>query len=128
MRIRPRRCIFVGSTNDAEYLLDPTGNRRFWPLLTTKIDLAALKRDRDQLWAEASEANEEKADEELTIEPTLWPAATDRQASRLVSDPWEDLLENVEHLVPQSSGSIVKVEGAPGERGELSFACHVRPP
>lgn len=115
---RPRRCIFVGSTNDAEYLLDPTGNRRFWPLLTTKIDLAALKRDRDQLWAEASQANEEKADEELTIEPMLWPAATDRQVSRLVSDPWEDLLENIEHLVPQSSGSIVKVEGAPGELAE----------
>lgn len=92
---RLRRCIFVGTTNDAEYLQDPTGNRRFWPVSTGTIDLAALRRDRDQLWAEAAKANEE-----LTIPPALWPAATERQASRLVSDPWEDVLENIERLAP----------------------------
>jgi hypothetical protein len=49
----PRSNIFAGSVNSTSFLEDETGARRFWPVTCGEIDISALKRDRDQLWAEA---------------------------------------------------------------------------
>lgn len=50
-----RQGIFIGSTNDDEYLIDTTGNRRFWPVPVEKdvIDTDMLTRIVDAIWGDA---------------------------------------------------------------------------
>ena len=54
----PRKCVFFGTTNDTEYLKDPTGGRRFWPVdanaeKATKSVFRDLPTEVDNIWAEA---------------------------------------------------------------------------
>ena len=47
----PRRTVFAGTVNDFQFLQDPTGNRRFWPIEVTKINRDTTI-NYQQLWAE----------------------------------------------------------------------------
>ena len=51
-----RQNVFVGTTNDASYLTDLTGNRRFWPIPCGKIDITKARDWMPQLYAEALQA------------------------------------------------------------------------
>jgi predicted P-loop ATPase len=100
----PRQFIFIGTTNEKKYLVDPTGNRRFWPVQTDRIDTKGLKSDVDQLWAEA--VHRHRQGESIVLPKELWEAARQEQEKRTFEDPWrlalEDVLGNVNGKVPTS--------------------------
>jgi predicted P-loop ATPase len=49
-----RHTVFCGTANPTDILRDPTGNRRYWPVIAKgEVDLKKLAAWRDQLWAEA---------------------------------------------------------------------------
>jgi len=87
----PRRVVFAASTNETEYLRDQTGNRRFWPVMCNAIDLAALSRDRDQLWAEAV-TRFDRGEPWHLGSPAEVALATTEQELRREADPWEDAI------------------------------------
>ena len=83
----PRQCVFVGTTNQDEYLKDATGNRRYWPVACTKVDLEQLREIRDQLWAEAMFCY--KADEIWWVNRDETAMFSEAQDERFVVDEWE---------------------------------------
>lgn len=90
----PRQNIFVGTINpeQAGWLKDPTGDRRYWPVPVYQIDIAGIKRDRDQLWAEAYEAF--KSGEQIHVEDVKMRALmAEIVASRLQEDPWFNMVD-----------------------------------
>ena len=90
---QPRRCVIWATTNNNKYLKSQTGNRRFWPFTVGEINIEALRRDRDQLLAEAVVL--EKAGASIILPRELWSAAAAEQEERRENDPWEDILANV---------------------------------
>jgi predicted P-loop ATPase len=88
----PRRGIIVGTTNKtAGFLVDETGNRRFWVIPTTKtqqdqINTAALLLERDAIWAAAVHAhrNGELSRLPLAMENRI----SEENDSYLIDSPW----------------------------------------
>ncbi|WP_096703323.1 VapE domain-containing protein [Magnetospirillum sp. 15-1] len=88
----PRQCVFAGTVNPDTYLRDETGNRRFWPVRCGKIDIAALRRDRDQLWAEAMVWYANGVEWWIEDEETK-RMAEDAQEERYQGDAWDGLID-----------------------------------
>lgn len=85
----PRQCIFVGGTNTDNWQTDATGARRFLPikLHSHRIDVDAVRKVRDQLWAEAVFI--------VQADPGRWwdiPDAAEHQEASYVGDTWEEIV------------------------------------
>ena len=88
----PRRGIIVGSTNRSTgFLVDETGNRRFWVIPTSKnesdpIDTPTLMAERDAIWSAAVFAY--RAGEANYLPPDLAMKVTQENESYQVENPW----------------------------------------
>lgn len=81
-----------------------TGNRRFLPVKTGQINLEPLRRDRDQLMAEAAHLEAQGYPNSLPEE--LWNAARNTQQERMQEDPVLDILERVRRTVADGEERI----------------------
>lgn len=88
-RALPRGFVIAGTTNESEFLGDPTGSRRFWviPVRVQKIDIEAVRRDRDQLWAAAVAAY--RAEESWWLSPEHEALSENLNTDYKTIDPWE---------------------------------------
>ena len=101
---RPRQCVFFGTTNSKECLVDPTGGRRFWVVdidrrERTKNVFLDLDKERDQLWAEA--VAYWRLGEALHLPAELEDVARKVQEEHRARHPWEGLIaEYLEQDIP----------------------------
>lgn len=101
-----RQCIFAGSTNKTDYLRDETGNRRFWPVkVGPRCDTDSLKRDRDQIWAEALKCF--NAGEPWWLAEDIETTAREEQESRVAQDIWEGNV--LQFLTGRTETSVAEV-------------------
>ena len=86
----PRQTVFAGTVNHGTYLRDTTGNRRYWPVKIARGDVAAIERDRDQLWAEAVHRYRER--EPWWVREEEFQLFRLEQELRYVGDAYEDVI------------------------------------
>lgn len=111
-----RQCVFAGTVNHDQYMKDDTGNRRYWPIACTRVDMEEIKADRDQLWAEAVARYKAGA--------RWWPEGDeaqlfcDEQDKRFMQDAWLSPIRiwlegnnNVEYVTTATvMGSALKMD------------------
>lgn len=83
-----RPSVFWGTTNSDAYLKDETGARRFWPIQAGRIDIDAIGRDRDQLFAEAVHLHRQGEPWWMTGVDIERDAKVEQKA-RYLEDPWQ---------------------------------------
>ena len=100
----PRQCIFIGTTNESQFLRDTTGNRRFW-VVDTPNDAAKDMWEEltpdvvRQVWAEAVELY--KAGEDLYLPRKLEAVAREVQAAYEEENPRAGIIaEYLDRLLP----------------------------
>ncbi|UVK46760.1 bifunctional DNA primase/polymerase [Mesorhizobium sp. AR07] len=111
----PRQCVFMGSTNDSEYLRDITGGRRFLPIKCKTdgmIDNPKLRTQVMQIWAEATAMYFEMMDGKQVRELPLYMAdadaareAAEMQESRRVETTEEMLAGRIMAWLEQPIGT-----------------------
>ena len=92
----PRSCVFIGTSNDGNYLKDVTGNRRFWPITVTGAGLMSpwdlTDDDVNQIWAEVYATFKEIGRKNLYLGKEATKLAVAAQEAALETDEREGLV------------------------------------
>ena len=100
-----RSSIFMGTTNDSEYLKDSTGNRRYLPIKQGKgmIKLKELRADVDQLWGEIMSKHDSKLQYKLMLSRYAEDIVDGMRTARTYEDPdLPDILQYITSPIPEN--------------------------
>ena len=102
----PRSCVFIGTSNDGNYLKDVTGNRRFWPITVTGAGLMSpwdlTEDDVNQVWAEVYATFKDIGAKSLYLGKEATKLAVEAQEAALETDEREGLVSAyLEVLLPE---------------------------
>lgn len=101
----PRQCVFIGTTNETQFLRDTTGNRRFWIVDTPNEPTHDLWEELTpetvrRIWAEAMEIY--KAGEKLYLPRELEAIAREVQESYEEENPKAGIVSDyLDRLLPE---------------------------
>lgn len=102
-----RRWLMVCTSNNQYFLFDPSGDRRYWPWLVEKVDVAGISRDRDALWAHARHLffTKYQGNADLVLLDAAFYNLTDMVREKFtIANPKEDKLQ--EHATIGQNGSV----------------------
>jgi len=109
----PRQCIFIGTSNEHEFLRDKTGNRRFWPVdiyeHEPKLDVfkdldhepVQLYKDKEPLYLSAEEEQEAKKQQDDHSEESAKAGLIEEYLNKPITDNWYSLSINDRRLYIQ---------------------------
>jgi len=105
-----RQCVFIGTTNNKDFLRDPSGNRRFMPVdiaphKATKSIFTIPDMEIDQIWAEA--VTKYRAGESLFLSVNAEELARAEQRKHSESDERKGIIEKyLDVPLPANWGSL----------------------
>ena len=130
LEVHPRRCIFVGTSNDTEFLKDTTGNRRFWPVNVGRgdTDLSVFEDLTDdvigQIWAEA--VMWYRLGEGLYLPAEIENMAAEQQRQHMILTGREGIVEEFLNMpVPEDWYSLSNMERQQFVNGNLANTAHL---
>ena len=95
-----RRGIIVGTSNRQDgFLVDETGNRRFWCIVTTKtidnpIDCEALLDQRDAIWSAACALYDHGNGENLLLSKENQITVNEENKQYIIDNPWKTVIQD----------------------------------
>jgi predicted P-loop ATPase len=104
-----RQCVIIGTTNHEKFLRDQTGNRRFWPVRIVAFKIDKLKKDVDQIWAEA--AAREAAGDSIRLDRKFWDGAAEEQTTHTLEEPWVEIIQELLSDKEIKNGKLLSADG-----------------